>query len=382
MSTETMTPKERLMTATRGGIPDTVPVQVGTYEMIPAKLTGLPWWDIFLYNKVKLWQKRIELTKFLQYDGYIYGALDSQPGPDDLRTYDYAIVRQDDEYIVQRTTVHTPDGDLWQERTYPRDNSATVTRGYIKDERDFALYLKYFFPKQTKYRWDTIDEIKVALGDAGALGGMIGLPGLHELTDLVDGRLEKATYLCMDYPELAEEYCAKRKEQLVREIDILLDAKPDYIQIGASGLLTLSNPHYFRQLSLPALKEMTARCKQADIPSELHCCGKERYIVEVCANETDLDAINPLQPPPMGDCDLAEIKQTFGSRLCLKGNVGVTEPMLLGTPEDVERDVVRCMDAAKRGGGYILFTEEQLGRDTPFENIHAMIAAARRYGKY
>ncbi len=47
MSTQTMTSRERLLIAMRGGIPDTVPVQVGTYEIIPAKMTGLPWWDVF-----------------------------------------------------------------------------------------------------------------------------------------------------------------------------------------------------------------------------------------------------------------------------------------------------------------------------------------------
>ena len=225
-------------------------------------------------------------------------------------------------------------------------------------------------------------DLRSAMGDLGVIGAMLSLPGLHELTDLVDGRLEKATYLCADYPELIEQYRIQREEQILRELTVLLDAKPDYIQIGASGMLTLSNPSLFRQYSLPTLKKVCRMCKEAGVLSELHCCGKERLVVETCVNETDLDSINPLQPPPMGDCDLAEIKATFGQRICLKGNVGVTDPMLLGTVDDVDRDVLRCMDAAKKGGGYILFTEEQIGRETPSANIEAMVQAARRYGKY
>ncbi len=382
MSTETMTSKERLLTAMRGGIPDTVPVQVGIYEMIPAKMTSVPWWDIFLYHKVDLWHYNIAMIKRFKFDGYLYVHLDREPGPDEQRTYEQRVVHRDKRYHVQRTTVHTPDGDLWEERTYPCADSATVMRGLIKDRSDFELYLKHFFPTQTRYRCESITERTAALGDLGAIGGTVGLPGLHHLTNIFDGRLENATYFCYDHPDLVDEYCHKHNAQILRELQVLLDAHPDYIQIGASGLLTLSSPLFFRRYSLPTLKRIMRMCKEAGVPSELHACGKERYLVEVCAEETDLDSINPLQPPPMGDVDLAEVKRAYGDRLCLKGNVGVTDPMLLGTPEDVERSVLRCLEAAKEGGGYILFTEEQLGRDTPFENIERMIAVARRYGKY
>ena len=98
--------------------------------------------------------------------------------------------------------------------------------------------------------------------------------------------------------------------------------------------------------------------------------------------DTGLDSINPLQPPPMGDCILEEVKARFGKRFCLKGNVGVTDPMLTGSPDDVEKDVMRCMEAAKDSGGYILFTEEGLGANTPFENIRRYVEVGKREGRY
>ncbi len=104
--------------------------------------------------------------------------------------------------------------------------------------------------------------------------------------------------------------------------------------------------------------------------------------MEACAEETDIDCVNPLQPPPMGDCDLAELKRCFGRRLCLKGNVGVTDPLLFGTPDDVEKDVVRCMEAAKEGGRYILFSEEGIGALTPVENVRRYVEVGKALGKY
>ena len=58
--------------------------------------------------------------------------------------------------------------------------------------------------------------------------------------------------------------------------------------------------------------------------------------MEIAANETDLTCIEPLEIPPMGDCDLKEIKERHGGKISLKGNLHTTEIMLYGTPKQVE----------------------------------------------
>jgi len=114
----------------------------------------------------------------------------------------------------------------------------------------------------------------------------------------------------------------------------------------------------------------------------LHSCGKQKELVKICAEETDLDAINPLEIPPMGDCDLGEIKRLYGDGLALMGNVHTTEVMLRGTPDDVEAAVKQCIEDAALSGGYILSTGDQCGRDTPPENIRRFVEAGLKYGQY
>ena len=84
----------------------------------------------------------------------------------------------------------------------------------------------------------------------------------------------------------------------------------------------------------------------------------------------------------MGDCDLAEVKRLYGHQLSLMGNLHTTEVMLRGKPADVEQASRKAIDDAAQGGGFILSTGDQCGRDTPFENIQAMIQTAKTYGKY
>ena len=64
------------------------------------------------------------------------------------------------------------------------------------------------------------------------------------------------------------------------------------------------------------------------------------------------------------------------------GNIHTTEVMLFGTPEQVREACRKAIDDAAAGGGFILSTGDQCGRDTPHENIRAMVETAREYGKY
>jgi len=83
----------------------------------------------------------------------------------------------------------------------------------------------------------------------------------------------------------------------------------------------------------------------------------------------------------MGDCVLSEIKRLYGDKIVLKGNLHTTQEML-GSAQDVVHASNKTIDNVAEGGRFILSTGDQCGRDTPDENIHAMVEAARAYGCY
>jgi len=122
--------------------------------------------------------------------------------------------------------------------------------------------------------------------------------------------------------------------------------------------------------------------KESGVLTMVHSCGKERELVRMCVEETDLNCINPLEEPPMGDCYLAEIKRGFGSRIALMGNLHTADVMLLGTPAEVERAAKKAIDDAGAGGGFILSSGDQCGRDTPEENIFKLVEVCKTYGQY
>ncbi len=104
--------------------------------------------------------------------------------------------------------------------------------------------------------------------------------------------------------------------------------------------------------------------------------------MQINYEETDLDVMEPLEPPPGGDVDLRAAKQRWGDKFCLKGNLNTFDLMLNGTPDDVKRAAREAIDAAAEGGGFILSTGDQCGRDTPDANLAGLVEVSKTYGRY
>ena len=366
-----MTSRERMVTAMLNRQPDMVPVAPDMSNMIPCRLTGKPFWDIYLYNDPPLWKAYIDAARHFGIDGWLHAM-----GPQAPRR-NTAIVRRGEERIILQG---------YEEQSGRREWQRHVTVYYVADPPTHGVPIEKIGLPAEPEQWEDFDdptpEVTEAealaaardyMGEDGVVGLSVGIPGLYNVEQIYEYYDD---YTAVKDRALAYE---EQVEDRTREVVAL---KPDHILTGFSGCLTFQTPGIFRDLGLPSLQKITRICRDAGIPCQVHSCGPERALVEICAKETDLTSINPLERPPMGDCDLAEIKRLFGDDIGLMGNLHTTEQMLHGTPEDVARESRWCIDVAAEGGGFILSTGDQCGRDTPDENIHAMIEAARAYGAY
>jgi uroporphyrinogen decarboxylase len=224
--------------------------------------------------------------------------------------------------------------------------------------------------------------MREAIGGEFALGYRLNYPGFHYWINLFEGGLVQIMDLHMERPGVLEALRAWHHERTMQILDGYLEQDPDYVFIGASGTLTLASPALFRRYGLPTLQAICDRCYERGVPTLLHSCGKAKELVRICAEETHLSCINPLEVPPMGDCVLREIKAEYGDRLALMGNLHTTDVMLNSSPQGVLAAARQAIEDAGQGGGYILSTGDQCGRDTPLDNLEAMVEAAERYGRY
>jgi len=331
------------------------------------------------------------------------------------------------ERIVIAERTRTPAGDLTTETTYYIADPPTVTVKAIKDPKEDWPKLRYLFQEPIGYDPSLLQVQRKELGEQGILGVGLATPGFQAWFGVFHGGIEALTYLYQDHPELVEELRLLHERSILKEAEMVIEARPDFILTGGSGAITLQSPALVRKLSLPTLKKTTRMAKEAEMVIEarpdfiltggsgaitlqsptlarklnlptlkktthmakeagvltmVHCCGYEYELVKMCAEETNLDCINPLEEPPMGDCYLARIKREFGERLSLMGNLHTTNIMLLGSPPEVERAARQAIDDAAADGGFILSTGDQCGRDTPDENIRKLVEVCKTYGRY
>ncbi len=379
-----MTSRERLLAVIRGEIPDCVPVAPDTSNMIPARLTGKPFWDIYLYQEIPIWKAYIDCVKHFGFDSLMDGyvpILFDELGQIDHDTKQAIVKKTEDKRIV-RSYKEAGGKQFWGDRvTYYFKDNPPVHNIPLK-QADIDETPSHFEPVISRNPYgnmhgeELLRTVKEEMGDHGLVGVFCG-------TSCLIGSAEEV-YEYYDYPERYEEKSRRILENAERYFHKLmsLEVKPDFICTGGSGTLVYQTPETFRKLGLPIVKRITALCREYGIPSHVHSCGPETELVKICHDETDLTIIDPLEIPPMGDCNLREIKRLYGDKLVLKGNLHTTDVMLNGSVKDVIRASKQAIDDAAAGGRFILSTGDQCGRDTPDENLFAMIETARTYGKY
>jgi MtaA/CmuA family methyltransferase len=178
-----------------------------------------------------------------------------------------------------------------------------------------------------------------------------------------------------EQPDLVKrlvEYCV---EPLTDLVQMLLEAGADLTQTHCpvASREMISRKHYLEFVH-PVHQALYSDWEQRiGLPVLFHICGDWN-------DRLDLVAEEGVSGVHIDRTDLARAKELFGPRVSIMGNVPSTDVMLLGTPEDVERESAACIATGGPGGGYLLGADCLLARDTPAENVKAMVRAAERSG--
>ena len=377
-----MTSRERLLTVLNGKIPDCVPVAPDFSNMIPARLTGKPFWQLYLYNDPPIYEAYIDCAKKFNIDSLMDGYFPLQ-FPDEVSDWGWEemfIVFKNEERIVLQPSRIENGKRKWANwgKVYYVNNPPTDE--VLLNKIGLPDIPKRFEPLEGVKPVDSGPEnfkrVKKLMGDQGLVGAW--------LAGTVAFYNEESILRYFDNPDLHEKWALDRIAVVEKRFKNIMDmeVKPDFLCVGGSGTLVTQNMEMFRKIAFPAVKRAIELATAAGFLTHVHSCGPEKELVKILSEETSLTVIDPLEIPPMGDCDLKELKRLYGKKITLKGNLHTTNVMLRGTPETVIKASKKAIDDAAEGGRFILSTGDQCGRDTPDENLHAMIETARTYGRY
>lgn len=161
-----------------------------------------------------------------------------------------------------------------------------------------------------------------------------------------------------------------------------------YMDVGAeifieSGDLAyktgpMMSPKRFYDLLLPAYKMITDAVHERGGKIVLHTDGNVHQLLDFVV-DCGFDGLHSLEPT--AGVDLAHVKKKVGDKLCLFGNIDVSEVLVNGTREDVFKAVKHAINTAGKNGGLVI-SPANMHPDVQVQNLKWMIEATKKHGLY
>lgn len=138
------------------------------------------------------------------------------------------------------------------------------------------------------------------------------------------------------------------------------------------------NPRLLRQNTFPWYKEMNRITHEHGRLVVYHSDGNLDQVMEDIIG-AGFDGLNPIEPKAM---DINQVKQQYGSRISLIGNIDLGYTLTLGTPEEVREEVRQRIRDIAPGGGYSVASSNSVPEYVPYANFLAMRDATFEFGRY
>jgi uroporphyrinogen decarboxylase len=190
--------------------------------------------------------------------------------------------------------------------------------------------------------------------------------------------IEESMLLMLNDADLLRAAMLCWKEFYVRYIRAQKQAGADAIWLGdCNAFSSMVSVDLYNEHILPVTKELIEYCeKEIDIVIWLH------------NSEIEVDHVRSHMPLGYSfenigpDADIREIREATKGRVPISGNIDPIKILWQGTPQLVESEVERIMAACKNGGGFIFSSGEMVPRQSPEENISAMVRTVKRLASY
>jgi len=348
-----VTSKERFLTALKNGIPDRVPLVDWLFsKRLFKEVLGINPDSLEGDFSVRCARKIGHDATWIPYGGY-------------AGTSDKAGI-----YVDEWGTTYKKDLSA----SWPIDAPIDYP---IKTPSDLK---KYKLPDPTNK--DRLKEHKKALAEAkGELALFGGVPGPFTTAWLMLG-YPGICYWIYDHPkELQEIFRISNdfySEAIRRMVDVGMDAIMIAEDLGFRSGLFLSPDHYRKHL-FPYLGELIHFVKKLNVPVIFHCDGNINEIISDIIS-LGINALNPIERK--ASMDIVEIKEKYGKKICLIGNLDIVNILPNGSPQDVKNHVKNLIKTVGKNGGYIVASEHSLNHQIPLANIQAIRDAVIQYGYY
>ena len=247
----------------------------------------------------------------------------------------------------------------------------------MKDVKSLAVPDKKFY-----HDTDCAKRQKKILNSIGDKIFLIGDCNSATLAFYVDlCGYEKALFDLVDNPSLVHATMEKGVAIAVERGKFNIDIGLNVLRLNDSvANMSVISPEFWREYIFPHMKEVCSELHNYCPESKIYChiCGNILPIVDDLI-KTGLDCIGPLDP--LGYFTPGEVREKAGEQVSLMGGIN-TMSFIQREPEEVMEEARQCMQEAGRKGRYILSSGCVIPRIAKRENLVALNDAVKKYGNY
>mgnify|MGYP001066680099 CR=1 FL=1 len=138
-------------------------------------------------------------------------------------------------------------------------------------------------------------------------------------------------------------------------------------------------PEFFREELWPRVKKTINPLKEKGTKALWHSDGNYVSVIPDLIG-LGFDGIHSLEPN--SGIDIGQVKEQYGDRLVLLGNIDVSYILSHATTHEVEEAVRECIAKAAPGSGFCLGSCTELLPSTKPENAITMYKTNQKYGRY
>lgn len=229
------------------------------------------------------------------------------------------------------------------------------------------------------YFFKTIDIVKSGVGNDVSVHGEVYSPFTHFIELL---GYENALMSLLTDPDRVHVILKYLTGVVVSHASATGNHGVDAVLISSAfaGGPFLSRDMY-REFVLPYEEKVTDAVKKTGTPVYTHTCGQIGDRLDLMV-ETGTMGIDTLDPPPLGNTDLAAALEELDGRVFVKGNMNPVEFLKFKTEEEVIAHAVNRIDIGKPKGGYILSTACSVAPRTEPWKLELLTPLSEKLGIY
>jgi hypothetical protein len=369
------TPKQRMLNAYRGAFSDRWPVAPEFWYYYPAKVLGVSL--VEFEREIPFWQALQATFKKFGTEGW--GAAFPDVHNPDVETRKELVKITEDQY--RETTLTWYRGDLYQSsKVYSLGDPSWVVEYPVKEPESLAGWIDMALSPHNDYQFEGINQAHCGVGEDYLLELWTGVPFFDFMAGSMGFEKTLFYFLAEDEQKLMsyrQRYIDYQKEFVDKAIE---NTPFEAYAIGCSySCNSLIGPRMWRKWDKPYIQAITDELHRHDKLVHIHFHGQSRQTLADFA-EIGIDCVCPFERPPGGDIHglegLKEVRERLAGRVTMNGNVHTVETLIRGQAEDVRREVKQIKEVFAGSPRLIIGTGDQVGKETPEENIWAMVEEA------